>query len=127
MNQKFSSTRKSASISPEIAINYEMRRTQKEMVVSLALRQQKGNVPYYFEVISAGLFKFDSLPEASLLKQFAQINCPAIIFPYVRETLADLTRRAGFPPLHLDPINFIELAKQIEKKKPLKKKRVSSK
>ncbi|MDP3298216.1 MAG: protein-export chaperone SecB [Thermodesulfovibrionia bacterium] len=38
------------------------------------------------------------------------------MFPYVRETIADLTRRAGFPPLHLNPINFIQLAEKQEAK-----------
>jgi preprotein translocase subunit SecB len=40
-----------------------------------------------------------------------------IISPYIRETIADLTRSAGFPPLHLNPINFVELAKQTVKEK----------
>ena len=40
------------------------------------------------------------------------IHCPNVLFPYVRETIADAISRAGFPPVHLDPINFETLYQQ---------------
>ncbi|OGW46378.1 MAG: hypothetical protein A2Y66_05385 [Nitrospirae bacterium RBG_13_41_22] len=117
LNPEFKIKAKKVPINPEIAIHHEFRKKQKELVVSLGIRQMTGNMPFYFEVVSAGLFRFEQIPESVLLKQFATINCPAILFPYVRETIADLTRRSGFPPLHLNPINFIELAKKKKRKR----------
>jgi preprotein translocase subunit SecB len=35
-----------------------------------------------------------------------------VLFPYVRETIADAVARAGFPPVHLAPINFEALYAQ---------------
>jgi len=35
-----------------------------------------------------------------------------VLFPYVRETIADATLRAGYPPVHLQPINFEALYAQ---------------
>jgi preprotein translocase subunit SecB len=35
-----------------------------------------------------------------------------VLFPYARETLADAVTRAGFPPVHLAPINFEMLYQQ---------------
>lgn len=102
---------------PQIAINHEFREKEKQLVVFLGLRQNTGNIPYRYEIKSGSIFQFDNIPDEKTLKQLATINCPAIMFPYIRETIADLTRRAGFPPLHLDPINFIELAKKREPKK----------
>jgi preprotein translocase subunit SecB len=116
INPKFN-PKKKALIKPEIAINSELRKKQKEIVVSFGLRQITGDTPYFFEVKGAGLFKFDRLPEGALLKQLTSINCPAILFPYLRETIADMVRRAGFSPLHLNPVNFVELAKQLEERK----------
>ena len=40
------------------------------------------------------------------------IHCPTVLFPYARETVADATMRAGFPPVHLAPINFEALYAQ---------------
>jgi preprotein translocase subunit SecB len=104
------------TISPQITMSHEFRENEKQLIVFLGLKQLTGNMPYRFEIKAGSIFQFDAIPEVNLLKQLATINCPAIIFPYIRETIADLTRRAGFPPLHLDPINFIELAKTRESK-----------
>lgn len=32
--------------------------------------------------------------------------CPSILYPYARKSVADLVTDAGFPPLHLNPIDF---------------------
>ena len=37
------------------------------------------------------------------------IECPALLFPFVRRLVADLSREGGFPPLLLDPIDFASL------------------
>lgn len=107
---------KKVQIDPELAISSEVKREEKHLIIMLGVRQLTGNLPYYFEVESAALFQFDEIPEEKILKQLSDMNCPAIMFPYIRETIADLTRRAGFQPLHLNPINFIQLAKDREER-----------
>lgn len=69
--------------------------------------------PASAEVEVGSLFVLASQPVTPLAEsRLAEIDCAAVIFPYLRETLADLTRRAGLPPLHLPPINFVEFYKQ---------------
>jgi preprotein translocase subunit SecB len=46
------------------------------------------------------------------LQPVLAIHCPTVLFPYARETVADATMRAGFPPVHLAPINFELLYQQ---------------
>jgi preprotein translocase subunit SecB len=48
------------------------------------------------------------VPEQSL-QPFLLINCPSILFPFLRRIVADITREGGFPPLLLDPIDFAAL------------------
>jgi preprotein translocase subunit SecB len=127
INNKFMHKQKEDSFIPEIAIDNIIVKKKKELLLLLGVRKIKGNVPYYFEVRAGASFIFDKLPSKKILEQFAKINCPAIIFPYIRETIADLTRRAGFPPLHLDPINFIEMGKRVDKAKKDNKQKVASK
>ena len=43
------------------------------------------------------------------LEPFLLVNCPSILFPFLRRLLADITREGGFPPLLLDPIDFAGL------------------
>ena len=45
------------------------------------------------------------MPE-QMMEPFLLVNCPALIFPYLRHLVQDLTREEGFPPLVLDPIDF---------------------
>ncbi len=56
--------------------------------------------------------KFVKSGESKLDSQiFAQQNAPAIMFPYLREHLSNLSLRAGIPPIILPPINFVALEK----------------
>ncbi len=60
---------------------------------------------YILELVYAGLFKLQNIPEQAL-EPFLLINCPTLIFPFLRRLAADVTREGGFPPLLLDPIDF---------------------
>jgi preprotein translocase subunit SecB len=122
INDGYDAKKNDEEICPEIYIDSDFNEKEHVLLVSFGVRQTSGNHAYFYELVGAGLFKIAELPEEKIIKQLSSINCPAIIFPYIRETLADLTRRAGFEPLHLDPINFIELAKQQDEKTKLVKK-----
>jgi preprotein translocase subunit SecB len=60
---------------------------------------------YVLETVYAGLLKIESIPEGAL-EPFLLISGPAMIFPFLRRLVADITREGGFPPLLLDPIDF---------------------
>jgi preprotein translocase subunit SecB len=48
------------------------------------------------------------------------VDCPAILFPFMRRVLADVVRDGGFPPLMLDPIDFGRLyAQNLDKGEPM--------
>ena len=46
------------------------------------------------------------------MENVLNIVCPQIIYPYLRGNLADLTQRAGFPPVHLAELNFQAMYEQ---------------
>jgi preprotein translocase subunit SecB len=66
---------------------------------------------FLVEVAQAGIFEIRGVPTADM-QPVMGIHCPNVLFPYVRETIADAISRAGFPPVHLDPINFELLYQQ---------------
>ena len=43
---------------------------------------------------------------------FLMIECPRMLFPFLRRILSDVTRDGGFPPFNLDPIDFVALYRQ---------------
>ncbi len=116
--------KKSISISTQISVGYKYDKKKKALVIRLKVISNKENAPFFFQIECEGIFTFDKIPDEKILESFSVINCPAIMFPYVRETIADLTRRAGFAPFHMTPVNFINLSKKNEKvKKPITKKK----
>ncbi len=68
-------------------------------------------VLYNIELVYAGAFMLRNVPEDAL-QPFLFIQAPALLFPFARRLVADLTREGGFPPLMLDPIDFGGLYQQ---------------
>lgn len=42
--------------------------------------------------------------------------CASILYPYARQKISDMITSAGFPPLHLSPIDFETRFRQLKKK-----------
>ena len=66
---------------------------------------------FLIELDQAGIFQMKNIPveQIDLIKN---IECPNMLFPYLREVVTDLTTRAGFLPVILAPINFAYLYQQ---------------
>ena len=83
-----------------------------ECVLTVTLTAKVGDKTLFLvEASQAGIFTIRGVPPEQLQPVIA-INCPTVLFPYARETLADAVARAGFPPVHLAPINFEALYQQ---------------
>jgi preprotein translocase subunit SecB len=60
---------------------------------------------FLVEAKQGGIFEIRNVPEEAL-KQVLGINCPGIIYPYLRAIVSDVCTRAGFPPVMLSEVNF---------------------
>lgn len=63
---------------------------------------------YLLEAVYAGAFEVKNIP-GEALEPLMLINCPAILYPFLRRLVSDVTQEGGFPPLLLDPIDFAAL------------------
>ena len=63
------------------------------------------------ELAYAGVFTLTGLPE-NTVEPVLLVECPRILFPFARNILADVTRDGGFPPVLLQPIDFVSLWQQ---------------
>jgi len=84
--------------------------------------EANGTVLFALELIYAGIFRIENMPSENL-HPFVMIECPRLIFPFVREIVATTTRNGGFPPVWLEPVDFVGLyrqnmARQAEQFKP---------
>jgi preprotein translocase subunit SecB len=60
------------------------------------------------ELAYAGIFTLTNIPE-NAVEPVLLVECPRLLFPFARTILADVTRDGGFPPVMLQPIDFVAL------------------
>ena len=60
------------------------------------------------EIDYVGIFNIEGVPEDQL-HPFLLIECPRLLFPFLRRIVSDVTRDGGFPPLNLETIDFMAL------------------
>ena len=108
LNTDFKPKRKQPiEISTEINISHkEQNKTVKVTISVISVNKKQ---PFILDTTVMGTFNFLKIPTKKDLDKIVHVNCAAIIFPYVREIIADLTMRADIPPFHMDPINFVAL------------------
>lgn len=106
---------------------------QPEISVQVSLDARKRGVEHQFEVVTkfkvtstntadkstlflcevdyAGIFHIEGVPEDQL-HPFLMIECPRMVFPFVRRIISDVTRDGGFPPFNMEPVDFVALYRQ---------------
>ena len=67
-----------------------------------------GDTLFLLECDYGGIFHVEGVPEDQL-HPFLLIECPRLLFPFVRRIISDVTRDGGFPPLNIDTVDFLAL------------------
>jgi len=73
-----------------------------------AQAKRDDNVVFIIELLYAGLFELKNAQQADV-EPLLLIECPRLIFPFARRVMAEVTREGGYPPLLIDPIDFVGL------------------
>jgi len=92
--------------------NYNYDYKSKTIAVLLSAAVDDKHMPFFLKVEYEGIFTLSKRLPKKDVEPIAQMNCPAILFPFLRETVAEVTRRGGFSPLMLPVINFVQSAKE---------------
>jgi preprotein translocase subunit SecB len=110
----------------QLEVNVEAQRLGTDVYESAiaftATASHSGGTIYVLELKYGGAFRLQNVPPQAL-EPFLLVNCPSLLFPFLRRIVADITRDGGYPPLWLDPVDFgalyvrrqQELAKSAEK------------
>ena len=104
-------------VQPDVQVNVNLEprgrgvEGQYEDVMKLNVKSvNKGTEDTLFllEMEYSGIFAVESVPQEQM-HPFLMIECPRMIFPFVRRIVHDVTRDGGFPPLNLETIDFLAL------------------
>ena len=106
-----------ADIQPEMQVQFALDarkravENQYEVITKVKVtstNKTNGTPLFLLEVDYGGIFHVEGLPEEQL-HPFLMIECPRQLFPFVRRIVSDVTRDGGFPPVNLDPVDFVAL------------------
>ena len=106
-------------VTPDITVQVNLdarKRAEQQFEVSIKLQcnsknKQDGNQIFLLEIDYAGIFQIENVPDDQL-HPFLLIECPRMIFPFLRRVVSDVTRDGGFAPLNLENIDFVSLYRQ---------------
>lgn len=107
----------SGNVTPDIQIQVKLdarKRSvtdQYETVIKLNIDSKSKDTNdqlFLLEIEYAGVFTVTGVPDEQL-HPFLMIECPRMIFPFLRRVISDLTQDGGFPALNLETIDFMQL------------------
>ena len=104
----------------EFSLNIEVENEQRdESVISISLivnleAKVSGKTAFILEMTYCGLFKLPTVIEEILKKQI-QIECPRMLFPYVRRIISQIMIESSMPNIDIKNINFFDLYKSNKK------------
>jgi preprotein translocase subunit SecB len=102
---------------PQIAIQInvnprQMSATDYEVELKLEGKAEHGgNIVFAFDLNYAGVFRLVNIPQENL-GPLLMIECPRLLFPFAREIISNAIANGGFPPLLLNPVDFVGLYQQ---------------
>lgn len=113
LSQKGGSAEGQPDVSVQVNLDAKKRQVENQYEVSLKLNvnsatKETNHQLFLLELDYAGVFEIENVPEDQL-HPFLLIECPRMIFPFVRRIVSDVTRDGGFPPLNLETIDFLAL------------------
>jgi preprotein translocase subunit SecB len=111
--QSLAPKQEAPQISIQINVNATpLSETDIEVVLSLQGKAEAaGSLLFGFELAFGGVFRIRNVPQESM-NALVLIECPRLLFPFAREIVATSVRNGGFPPLLLDPVDFVGLYRQ---------------
>jgi len=98
----------------EQEVSFETGVGSKENIVNVKLtttviNKYQNEEQYIIKVTMVGVFKRIGDSTIKDNEQFGRINGAAIIFPFVREHIANIAMKAGLGSLILPPVNFTKV------------------
>ncbi len=103
---------------PAVQINLDVQEGQNVYEVVLSVKAEareavqngsgEGRAVFVAELHYAGVFTLNNVPPEAV-EPLLLIECPRLLFPFARTVLSDVTREGGFPPVLLQPIDFVGL------------------
>jgi preprotein translocase subunit SecB len=116
MAQKGLSSDSQPDVSIRVSLDARKRQVENQYESSIKLnvesKMKSGDQTLFLlEIDYVGVFEINNVPDEQL-HPFLMIECPRMLFPFLRRIVSDITRDGGFPPLNLETIDFVNIYRQ---------------
>ena len=104
-------------VNPDVSVQVNLDATKRptehqyEVMTKLNIASKAiegGEQLFLLEIEYVGVFRIEGVPEEQL-HPFLLIECPRLLFPFLRRIVSDVTRDGGYPPLNLENIDFVQI------------------
>lgn len=102
---------------PKIQINVKVNSnpitdTEFDVVLSFDVEAKiDGKVIFRLEISYGGIFRIANFPKENM-PVILLVECPRLLFPFIRQIISNTIKDGGFPPLMIDTIDFLKLFKE---------------
>ncbi|MDC3080846.1 protein-export chaperone SecB [Paracoccaceae bacterium] len=104
----------------DFSLNIEVeneKRNENQIVTSLNVNleaQINKKIAFILEMTYCGVFKLPNVSEM-ILEKHIQVECPKMLFPYIRRIISQTMIESGMPNIDIKNINFFDLYKSNSK------------
>ena len=100
------------AINIQINVNAAPIQSDYEVELKIEGKAEVGSTMLFaFDLVYGGVFRIQNIPQDQI-HPVLMIECPRLLFPFAREIIATGVRNGGFPPLYIDPVDFVGMYRQ---------------
>jgi preprotein translocase subunit SecB len=110
------------SQSPKVDINLHVKNNKIDddnwevnLAITATFTGVEDKTIFIIEIEHAGVFLLKNIPAEHLAAVLA-VDCPTLLFPFTRQIMSQLAVDGGFMPFLMDPVNFMGLFQNAQKK-----------
>ncbi|PID45882.1 MAG: protein-export chaperone SecB [Proteobacteria bacterium] len=87
-----------------------------EISAKVSTKEDEPTVLFILEIEHAAVFMVKNIPDEHMPMVLA-VDCPTLLFPFTRQLVSQASVDGGFVPFQMEPINFLALFQNAQKKK----------
>jgi preprotein translocase subunit SecB len=109
---------------PAVEVNLQLNNKQVDadhwevalQVTAKVSAKEDQKVLFILEIEHAAVFRLKNIPQEHMPMLLA-VDCPTLLFPFTRQVVSQVSIDGGFVPFLMEPVNFMALYQNAQKKK----------
>lgn len=109
---------------PAVEVNLQLNNKQLDadhwevalQITSKVSSKEGDKVLFIMEIEHAAVFLLKNIPQEHM-PMLLGVDCPTLLFPFTRQIVSQVSIDGGFVPFLMEPVNFMALFQNAQKKK----------